>query len=101
MKSLEDAFGFWDQNEDGKISIVEFSKILVKAEGETPPFKEICDFFGKSDTDKSGDMDLQEFCQVVKAMKAGAFETLGEIDMVALVALQRQKDLEEKEKQKA
>merc|ERR1712032_482589 len=94
--SLQQAFAFWDKSNDGNITIVEFSKMLVKAEGETPPFSDICKFFKKADADKSGGMDREEFCKLARALKAGEVEGLGQCDVVELSLVEQAFDLWDK-----
>jgi len=81
---LEKAFNTFDKNDNGAISIVEFSKMLVKAEGEEIPFSKVYQFFKRADNDENGSMDLKEFSELAKALKAGQVEGLGEIDVIAL-----------------
>jgi hypothetical protein len=83
-KALRKVFEKFDMNRDGTMSVYEFSKMLVTAPGEAAPFKAICKFFCKCDSDANFVLDFNEFIRMAAALKAGKLPGIGPIDIVTM-----------------
>jgi len=62
---VKEAFGFFDYNKDGKISIKEFKYILLKL-GEELNEEQVEEIFKTIDADKDGYLDYNEFVNTWK-----------------------------------
>jgi hypothetical protein len=77
-------FYVFDKNKDGTISLMEFSKMLVKAEGQAPPFGAIAKFFSEMDKNEDSSLEFKEFLSVCAALKAGKVEDIEAIDVAKI-----------------
>jgi len=82
--ALRKVFDKFDVNQDGAMSVLEFSKMLVSAPGEAPPFQHICKFFGKHDKDANFTLSFGEFVRMAAALKAGKLTGIGPFDIVTM-----------------
>ena len=64
VKALQEAFSFFDKNQDGRITIREL-RALMKSLGHNPTEEELQDIINKVDTDDSGTMECDEFLLVM------------------------------------
>ena len=65
LNEVKEAFGFFDYNKDGKISMKEFKYILLKL-GEELNEEQVEEIFNTIDADKDGYLDYNEFVNTWK-----------------------------------
>ena len=65
LNEVKEAFGFFDYNKDGKISMKEFKYILLKL-GEELNEEQVEEIFKTIDADKDGYLDYNEFINTWK-----------------------------------
>jgi len=84
VEDLKAAFVKIDSDEDGLISILEFTKLLRQQNTSTIPYKVINNFFKKVDADANTKLDFSEFCTLAEALMSGSVEGLPVVDVLEL-----------------